>query len=476
MNSSPHTSPITTLEKLASELGCSIVDEKLAIHLDNEDELKHLKQCFHIPAKKDLPATEKSLINEEDACIYFCGQSLGLQPKKVKEYIDEELDKWAKMGVHGHFIGNRPWALSDECIVDLMAKLVGAKTGEVALMNGLTVNLHLQMLSFYKPTKARHKILLEAKAFPSDHYAVESQIQLHGLDVESSMLLVHPRKGEETLRMEDILSVIEREGDSIALILFCGVQYYTGQLFDIPKITEAGHRKGCYVGFDLAHAVGNVELHLHDWDVDFACWCSYKYLNSGAGGLAGAFIHEKHSSTIKPSLVGWWGHEFKSRFGMDNKLELSKGINGFRISNPPILLVCSLHASLEVFNQTSMKTLRKKSVLLTGYLEYLIKHYYSENIAEPEKPYAKIITPSRIEERGCQLSLTFSLPIKAVYEELEKRGVACDMREPNRLRVAPVPLYNTFYDVFKFVQILGESLDASLKKSKLQETDKENLH
>ncbi|KAM9305661.1 kynureninase [Gastrophryne carolinensis] len=471
MNSAPHVSPVTVLEELAAELGCDVVDEKLALHLDSEDELRHLKQCFHIPLKKDLPTIDKSLVNEEDACVYFCGNSLGLQPKNVKLYIDEELDKWAKMGVHGHFMGKRPWALADECIVDLMAKIVGANSGEVALMNGLTVNLHLQMLSFYKPTKARHKILLEAKAFPSDHYAVESQIKLHGLDIETSMLLAHPREGEDTLRTEDILSVIEKEGDSIALILFSGVQYYTGQLFDIPKITEAGQKKGCFVGFDLAHAVGNAELHLHDWGVDFASWCTYKYLNSGAGGLAGAFIHEKHSQTIKPALVGWWGHEFKSRFSMENQLKLSNGVDGFRLSNPPILLVCSLHASLEVFNQTSMKALRKKSILLTGYLEYLIRHYYSENIAEPKKPYAKIITPSCIEERGCQLSLAFSLPIKAVFKELEKRGVALDYREPNVLRISPVPLYNSLHDVFNFVKILGESLEAVRLKTELNGTE-----
>lgn len=458
MNAWNHMSPVTRLENIASQLGCRVLDENFALCLDNEDELKHLRQCFHIPKIKDLPTTDKSLVDEEEECVYFCGNSLGLLPKNVKLYLDEELDKWAKMGVHGHFMGKRPWALCDECIVDPMAKLVGAKAGEVALMNGLTVNLHLQMLSFYKPTKARHKILLEAKAFPSDHYAVESQIQFHGLNVETSMLLAHPRKGEATLRTEDILSLIEREGDSIAVILFSGVQYYTGQLFDIPKITEAGHRMGCYVGFDLAHAVGNVELCLHDWEVDFACWCSYKYLNSGAGGIAGAFIHEKHSGTIKPSLVGWWGHEFKSRFSMENKLKLSDGVDGFRLSNPPILLVCSLHASLEVFNQTSMEALRKKSILLTGYLEYLIKHYYSENMTEPKKPYAKIITPSHFEDRGCQLSLAFSVPIKAVYKELEMRGVACDLREPNGLRIAPVPLYNTFHDVFKFIKILGEAL------------------
>ncbi|XP_071418417.1 kynureninase isoform X2 [Pithys albifrons albifrons] len=436
MDPSSPVLPATLLEQTALCLGCSPTDRKLAVHLDEEDELKHLRECFCIPKVKDLPPTDLSLVNGEESCVYFAGNSLGLQPRKVKTYLDEELDKWARTGVHGHFKGRRPWALADECIVDLMAQLVGAQRQEVALMNGLTVNLHLQMLSFFKPTPRRYKILLEARAFPSDH-------------------------GEETLRTEDILAVIEKEGDSIAVILFSGVQYYTGQLFDIPRITKAGQKKGCLVGFDLAHAVGNAELHLHDWGVDFACWCSYKYLNSGAGGLAGAYIHEKHSKTVKPALIGWWGHDFKTRFLMENKLQLSEGINGFRLSNPPILLVCALHASLEVFSQTTMKALRRKSILLTGYLEYLIRHYYSEDKTNPEKPFVKIITPSQIEERGCQLTLSFSLPIKSVFKELEKRGVACDMREPNALRVAPVPLYNSFHDVHRFIEILGSAITSS---------------
>uniref|UniRef100_A0A8V0Y9X6 Kynureninase n=1 Tax=Gallus gallus TaxID=9031 RepID=A0A8V0Y9X6_CHICK len=483
MDPSSTALPATIIEQAASQLGCSPTDKKLAFHLDEEDELKNLRECFYIPKVKDLPPTDLTLVNGEESCIYFVGNSLGLQPKKVKTYLDEELDKWARTGVHGHFNGQRPWAQADECIVDLMAELVGAQRHEVALMNGLTVNLHLLMLSFFKPTPRRYKILLEAKAFPSDHYAVESQLRFHGLDVEKSMLMLRPREGEETLRIEDILAVIEEEGDSIAVILFSGVQYYTGQLFDIPRITKAGQKKvsqinqnysvlcetpisrlkedGCFVGFDLAHAVGNVELCLHDWGVDFACWCTYKYLNSGAGGLAAAYIHEKHSQSIQPALVGWWGHEFKTRFLMENKLQLSKGINGFRLSNPPILLVCSLQAGLEVFGQTTMKALRRKSVLLTGYLEYLIKHHYSEDKANPEKPFVKIITPPQIEERGCQLTLTFSLPIKSVFEELEKRGVACDMREPNALRVAPIPLYNSFQDVHRFIEILGSAITSS---------------
>ncbi|XP_058049697.1 kynureninase isoform X5 [Ahaetulla prasina] len=297
-------------------------------------------------------------------------------------------------------------------------------------------------------------------------YAVESQLQFHGLDREKSMLMIQPRKGEETLRTEDILDIIEKEGDSIAVILFSGVQYYTGQLFDIPRITKAGQAKGCFVGFDLAHAVGNVELHLHEWGVDFACWCSYKYLNSGAGGLAGAYIHEKHSKTMKPALIGWWGHDYKTRFLMENKLQLSPGINGFRLSNPSILLVCALHASLEIFAQTTMKCLRRKSMLLTGYLEYLIRHYYSKDRNDPEKTLIKMITPSHPEKRGCQLTLLFSVPIKEVFKELEKRGVCCDMREPDALRVAPVPLYNTFQDVHNFVEILGSAIAAAKQTAK----------
>ncbi|XP_063174469.1 kynureninase [Candoia aspera] len=461
MDLSSHGSPASIIETIALQLACSPVDKKVALHLDEEDELKHLRECFHIPKLTDLPPTNPALVKENENCIYLAGHSLGLQPKKIKTYLDEELDKWAKIGVHGHFNGKRPWALGDECIVELMAEIVGARKEEVALMNGLTVNLHLLMLTFFKPTSYRHKILLEAKAFPSDYYAVESQLQFHGLDMEKSMLILQPQKGEETLRTEDILDIIEKEGDSIAVILFSGVQYYTGQLFDIPRITKAGQNKGCFVGFDLAHAVGNVELHLHEWGVDFACWCSYKYLNSGAGGLAGAYIHEKHSKSMKPALTGWWGHDYKTRFLMENKLQLTPGINGFRLSNPSILLVCALHASLEIFAQATMKCLRRKSILLTGYLEYLIRHYYDKDKNDAEKPLVKIITPSHTEKRGNQLTLLFSIPISRVFKELEKRGVACDMREPDALRVAPVPLYNTFCDVHTFIEILRSAISAA---------------
>ncbi|XP_008298563.1 kynureninase [Stegastes partitus] len=454
-------SPREVVQRVSASLGCSLTSAQVAAYFDEGDELRHLRDNFLVPKIADLPPSDLSLVDGTQECIYLVGNSLGLQPKMARRYLEEELEKWAKMGCHGHTLGSRPWAWAENNIEELMANVVGAKTEEVALMNGLTVNLHLLMLAFYKPTAARHKILLEDKAFPSDHYAVESQIRLRGFDPEQSMLLLSPRPGEETLRTEDILDVIEKEGDSIAVVMLSGVQYYTGQLFDMAAITVAGQRKGCFVGFDCAHAAGNVELKLHDWGVDFACWCSYKYINSGAGGLAGAFVHEKHTDTIKPALMGWWGHDLKSRFQMSNVLELQPGVSGFRLSNQPILLVCPLQASLEVFNQTSMQALRRKSLLLTGYLEFLIQHYYSEDPARPHKPYVHIMTPSDPQQRGCQLSLSFSIPISRVFAELEKRGVACDMREPSVLRVAPVPLYNSFSDVHRFVDTLGAALAAS---------------
>ncbi|XP_062852972.1 kynureninase [Trichomycterus rosablanca] len=449
------------IERVSNQLACSTTSLKVAEFFDKHDELQHLRQEFLIPKVADLPPSDLTLVDGSEDCIYFVGNSLGLQPKNVKKYLDEELEKWAKTGAHGHLMGLRPWAWAENNLEDVMAKVVGAKPEEVALMNGLTVNLHLLMLAFYKPTAKRHKIILEDKAFPSDHYAVESLISLKGFDPTESMLLLKPRAGEETLRTEDIISTIEKEGESVAVVLLGGVQYYTGQLFNMEVITKAGQAQGCFVGFDCAHAVGNAELQLHDWGVDFACWCTYKYLNSGAGGLAGAFVHEKHTDKIKPALLGWWGHKLDTRFQMTNVMSLQPGVNGFRLSNQPILLVCPLQASLEIFNKTTMRDLRKKSVLLTGYLEYLLKHYYSENKSEPQKPHVSIITPSNPTERGCQLSLSFSVPILAVFKELEKRGVACDMREPNVLRVAPVPLYNSFTDVYRFIAVLGAALNAS---------------
>ncbi|XP_059906750.1 kynureninase [Gadus macrocephalus] len=452
---------VAVLERLSADLGCSPVSRELAAELDRRDELGHLRQQFFLPKVADLPPSDLSLVDGSQECIYFVGNSLGLQPKSTKKILEEELEKWAKLAIHGHTEGSRPWAWAEETIEQLMGKVVGAKPEEVALMNGLTVNLHLLLLSFYQPTASRHKILMEDKAFPSDHYAVESQIRLKGHDPKESMLCLSPRPGEDTLRTEDILEVIEEQGDSIAVVMFSGVQYYTGQLFDIEAITRAGHKEGCYVGFDCAHAAGNAELKLHDWEVDFACWCTYKYVNSGAGGLAGAFIHEKHADTVRPALLGWWGHDRKTRFQMNNVMELQPGVHGYRLSNQPILLVAPLQASLEIFDMTSMSALRCKSMLLTGYLEYLIQHYYTRDPCRPDHPHVTILTPRDPQQRGCQLSLSFSVPIGRVFHELERRGVACDMREPSVLRVAPVPLYNSFDDVHRFVELLGASLIAS---------------
>ncbi|XP_061664027.1 kynureninase isoform X2 [Syngnathoides biaculeatus] len=449
------------VEDAATKLNCPPTSERVAALLDDDDELRHLRENFIVPKIADLPFLDKSLVDGSKDCIYLVGNSLGLQPKTVKKYLEEEVDKWAKMGAHGHIEGSRPWAWAENHLEKLMGKIVGAKEEEVALMNGLTVNLHLLMLSFYQPTAARHKIILEDKAFPSDYYAVESQIRLRGFDPEQSMVLLKPRPREETLRTKDILNLIEKDGDSVALVMLSGVQYYTGQLFNMAAITKAAQKNGCLVGFDLAHAAGNVDLKLHEWGVDFACWCSYKYLNSGCGGIAGAFIHEKHQSTIKPALTGWWGHDLKTRFQMNNVLELQPGVKGFRLSNQPVLLVCPLQASLEVFNKTSMQALRKKSVLLTGYLEYLITHYYSKDSKDLCKPHMRIITPHDPSQRGCQLSLCFSVPIDKVFQELQKRGVVCDMRHPDVLRIAPVPLYNSFSDVHRFIECLREAIAAS---------------
>ncbi|KAK3574915.1 hypothetical protein QTP86_018985 [Hemibagrus guttatus] len=458
-------SPQEVIERVSKQLGCSMTSRDVAEYFDQHDKLRDLRREFLVPKVSDLPQSDPTLVDGSEDCIYFVGNSLGLQPKNTKKYIDEELEKWAKIGAHGHVMGSRPWAWAENNLEAIMAKVVGAKPEEVALLNGLTVNLHLLMLAFYKPTSKRHKIILEEKAFPSDHYAVESQIRLRGFDPSESMVHLKPQAGEDTLRTEDIVSTIEREGDSVAVVMLGGVQYYTGQLFNMEVITKAGQAQGCYVGFDCAHAVGNAELRLHDWGVDFACWCTYKYMNSGAGGLAGAYIHEKHASTVKPALLGWWGHKLDTRFQMTNVMSLQPGVSGFRLSNQPILLVCPLQASLEIFNKTTMSDLRKKSVLLTGYLEHLLKHYYSEDKSELRKPHVRIITPSNPAERGCQLSLSFSVPIRAIFQELEKRGVACDMREPDVLRVAPVPLYNSFTDVHRFISVLGAALEAS-KQSK----------
>ncbi|CAD6189935.1 unnamed protein product [Caenorhabditis auriculariae] len=435
-----------------------LTDITLAKILTDSDSLKHLRDQFHYPKCATLPDVDPSLVDPNRDSIYLCGNSLGLMPKLTEKLMLEQLDQWAKLGVFGHLKSTLPWAHADEYCLEDVGRLVGASKDEVAVCNGLTINIHVLLSAFYKPTEERHQILLESKAFPSDHYAIESQIKLNGRNVEESMVCLEPREGEYTLRTEDILEHIEKNGDKIAVIFLSGIQYYTGQLFDIKAITEAGHRKGCLVGWDLAHAYGNVPLHLHWWDVDFACWCSYKYGCTGAGGLAGLFVHERFKTDQRLRMLGWWSHKMSTRFEMSNQLDLDEGASGYRISNPPIHLVVPLKASLEVFKMTSMEDLRKRSCYLTGYLEFLVKHFFDKDSEHRAgKISVKIITPSEFNERGCQLSLKFDVPIDVIYKELVKRGVAVDKRYPDVIRVAPVHLYNNYVDVRRFIDALLNS-------------------
>ncbi len=409
---------------------------EFAMQLDSDDPLHSYRMKFHIPktpAGKDV--------------IYFAGNSLGLQPKTVREYVEQELLDWETMGVEGHMHAKHPWLPYHEFLTAQTAELVGALPDEVVNMNSLSVNLHLMMVSFYRPTKERNKILIEANAFPSDHYAVQSQIKFHGYDPADCLIEMKPRDGEVTIRTEDILERIEKEGDSIALIMFAGVNYYTGQAFDFEKITAAGHKKGCMVGFDLAHAAGNLLLELHKWECDFAVWCSYKYLNGGPGAIAGAFVHKKHllDMTI-PKFWGWWGQDKATRFLMDHDFRPIPTVESWQLSNPPILQLAALRASLDIFHEAGMTALRAKSELLTGFAEYLINKNNNGNI--------EIITPGQVNERGCQLSIRAKQNGKTLHSKLNEAGVICDWREPDVIRIAPVPLYNTFADVWDFVKIL----------------------
>ncbi|KAF1748053.1 hypothetical protein GCK72_024520 [Caenorhabditis remanei] len=446
------------LNKMADESGIKdLTDPALAEFLTDSDALKGIRDLFHYPKAGTLPDVDTTLVDPEADSIYLCGNSLGLMPKVTAEVMKEHLDKWAKMGVFGHMTGEVPWAHSDEHCLEGVGRLVGAKKEEVSVCNSLTVNIHVLLTAFYKPTETRHKILLESKAFPSDHYAIESQIRLKGRTVEESMCCLEPREGEETLRTEDIIDYIEKNGDEIAIVFFSGIQYYTGQLFDIKAITEAGHRKGCLVGWDLAHAFANVPLHLHWWDVDFAAWCSYKYGCTGAGSIAGLFVHERFLHDKRERMLGWWSHKMSSRFVMDNVLDLDEGASGYRISNPPIHCVAAMLGSLKIFDQVSLENLRSRSCYLTGYLEYLVKTLFGEDSDKrTTKLSISIITPEDFHQRGCQLSLKFSSPIDVIYPELVKRGVAVDKRYPNVIRVAPVHLYNNYVDVRRFISVLQE--------------------
>lgn len=408
--------------------------------LDEQDELKHFRDKFYIP-----------IVNGKEA-VYFTGNSLGLQPKTTQEYVLNELEDWASFGVEGHFHARNPWMPYHENFPRQLSAIVGCKENEVVVMNQLTVNLHLLMVTFYRPTKERYKIICEAKAFPSDQYAFETQAKYHGLNPADAVIEVSPREGEHTLRTEDILAVIKEHGDTIAVVLFGGVNYYTGQLFDIKAITAAAHATGAYAGFDLAHAAGNVALHLHDWNVDFACWCSYKYLNSGPGGVAGVYIHEKHAAdTELPRFAGWWGYTKETRFKMEKGFEAIPTAEGWQLSNAPVLSMAAHKAALDIFEEAGMDKLHAKRKQLAAFLRFVLEDI---NSRQNEK-IIDIITPAEENERGCQVSMLMLKDGKKIFDELTKNGVIADWREPNVIRVAPVPLYNSFEDIYRFGEIIS---------------------
>jgi len=409
---------------------------------DANDPLKNYRDKFYFPMMHGRET------------VYFTGNSLGLQPKATQDYILNELEDWATFGVEGHFHARNPWMPYHEQFAVPLSKIVGAKPEEVVAMNQLTVNLHLLLVSFYRPTKTRYKILCEAKAFPSDQYALESQVTFHGLDPKDAIIEVFPREGEVCIRHEDVLAAIEKNKDSIATILIGGVNYYNGQVFDMEGITEAGHKVGALVGFDLAHAAGNIKLELHDWDVDFACWCSYKYMNSGPGGVSGVFINERHLN--KPELIrfaGWWGHDKDSRFKMEKGFVPMSTAEAWQMSNAPVLSMAAHKASIDIFDEVGMDALVAKAEKLTGYLEFIV-----DDINTVLDKKLEIITPRDKKQRGCQLSIVAHGRGKELFNKLTEAGIISDWREPNVIRCAPVPLYNSFEDVYRFGEILKGAL------------------
>ncbi len=415
-----------------------------AKYLDDQDPLRTFRDNFYIP-----------LVNGKEA-IYFTGNSLGLQPKTTQDYVLNELEDWANYGVEGHHHARNPWIDYHEMFPPLLSKIVGAKENELVVMNQLTVNLHLLMTSFYRPTKERFKIICEAKAFPSDQYAIESQVKLHGLDPKATIIELAPREAEHNLRTEDIIAAIRLHGSTTALVLFGAVNYYSGQVIDMPAITKAGQGVGAYCGFDLAHAAGNISLQLHDWNVDFACWCSYKYLNSGPGGVAGVYIHERFVTDKNiQRLAGWWGHDKESRFKMDKEFNPIPTAEGWQLSNAPILSMAAHKASLDIFEQAGMDTLIEKSKSLTAYLFYILDQIN----ASSAEPCIEVITPRKISEHGCQVSMLMLRDGKKIFEELKKQSVIADWREPNVIRIAPVPLYNSYEDVYRFGEIISSVLN-----------------
>jgi kynureninase len=400
--------------------------------LHQKDPLKSFREKFYIP-----------FVGEKES-IYFLGNSLGLQPKTAQDEVLNVMENWANFGVEGFFMGDEPWLDYHKEITPLIADIVGAKPEEVVTMNHLTVNLHLMMISFYNPTASRYKIICESKAFPSDQYAFASQVQMHNLKIEDCIIEVQPKAGTDLITTEDILAVIKAHKDSVALVCFSGVNYYTGQIFDIKKITEAAHNAGAYAGFDLAHAAGNISLQLHDWKVDFACWCNYKYLNSGPGAIAGAFIHEQHlqNATIK-RLEGWWGNDMSNRFKMEKTFTPMPTAEAWQLSTAPMMLLATHKASLNIFAEAGFDNLITKSKLLSEYLFFVLNEINAENKFQ-------ILTPTTPDERGCQVSLSINKNAKAIFDELIKNGIFADWREPNVIRIAAIPLYNTFEDIYFF--------------------------
>ncbi|MEW6989898.1 kynureninase [Colwelliaceae bacterium 6441] len=406
---------------------------------DSQDKLAGFREQFHFP-----------IINDKRV-LYFTGNSLGLAPKSAKDYVNAEMDEWAKWGVEGHFEAKNPWVSYHEILTPASAELVGANESEVVCMNSLTTNLHLLFVSFYRPTKQRFKIISEAKMFPSDRYLLETQVKHHGFEPDEAIIEVAPREGEHLIREEDILAAIDEHKDELALVFFGGVNYFTGQLFDMEKLTKAAHDVGALAGFDLAHAVGNIPVKLHDWDVDFAAWCTYKYLNSSAGNVGGIFVHDKHgNNTELPRFGGWWGHNKERRFLMENTFEPMTGAEGWQLSNVPIMGMAVLKASLDIFHEAGIENLRKKSLTLTAYLEFV----FNNIISQFPDFQLEIITPTDPEKRGCQLSVKLIGTDKSFFKALTDAGVIADFREPDVVRLAPTPLYNNFEDVYQLGQTL----------------------
>jgi len=408
---------------------------------DVSDPLAHFRPQFHFPKQAD-----------GSPIIYLCGNSLGLQPRLAQQLMQDEMEVWKELAVEGHFKAERPWMTYHEEFSRQLSPIVGALPKEITVMNTLSVNLHLMMVSFYRPTKSRYKIVIEGGAFPSDKYAVDSQLRFHGIDPQDGLIQLRPRMGEDHLRTEDILQALEREKDSIALVMLSGINYYTGQCFDMQSITKKGHEIGAMVGFDLAHAAGNVRLQLHDWGMDFAVWCHYKYLNSGPGCIAGAFVHERYLNRKDlPRFEGWWGHHKESRFKMPATFEPAPNADAWQISNAPILAMVPMRASLALFNEAGMDRLLAKSKKLTAYLEFLLNQLPTDRI--------RILTPKDPKDRGAQLSIQVKGADRSLFDDLVKNGVIGDWREPDVIRISPAPIYNSFEDVYQMVQLLKKCLN-----------------